>query len=293
MRLAPTGGSALKLRALLKQPQLHLMPCCFDALSARLVEQAGFPVTFVSGFSVSAARGLPDTGLMCYSEMLNTMRSVAAALRIPAIGDGDTGYGNAVNVRRTVQGYASAGMAAVMIEDQVAPKRCGHTRDKVVVGRAEAINRVKAAVDAAREGASDILVLARTDARAMHGLSEAIERCQLFRDVGSDITFLEAPHSREEMAEYCRHVSGPKMANLLAGGLTPILPPTELEALGFSLAAYPLDLLNASVVAMRSALQSLQQHGRPPEALTLPFPEIQRVVGFEDYDKEAARYQDD
>ena len=155
-RLRPVA----RLRTLLQTPGIKLMPCCHDALSARLVEQAGFPLTFVSGFAASAARGLPDTGLMSYAEMLEVMSGVGGALReIPCMGDGDTGYGNAVNTKRTVQGYARAGMAGIMIEDQVAPKRCGHTRDKAVIGRAEAVARVRAAVDAAREGQDDIVIL--------------------------------------------------------------------------------------------------------------------------------------
>lgn len=267
------------------------MPCCHDALSARLVERAGFPLTFVSGFAASAARGLPDTGLMSYGEMLEVMTSVGGALRtIPCMGDGDTGYGNAVNTKRTVQGYARAGMAGIMIEDQVAPKRCGHTRDKAVIGRDEAVARVRAAVDAAREGGDDILILARTDSRATDGLREAIERCQAFREAGADITFLEAPRTAEEMSAYCSEVDGPKMANLLTGGVTPALPPAELEAMGYSIAAFPLDLINASIVSMRAALEGLKQ-GKPPQELSLSFEELQEVVGFKEYYEEEAKYK--
>ena len=137
-----------KLRALLEQDRLHVMPCCFDALSAKMIAQAGFPLTFMSGFAVSASRiGQPDTGLISYGEIVDSGRNICAAVSIPVIGDGDTGYGNALNVRRTVEGYARAGFAAVMIEDQLAPKRCGHTRGKAVVGREEAYDRIKAAVD--------------------------------------------------------------------------------------------------------------------------------------------------
>jgi 2-methylisocitrate lyase-like PEP mutase family enzyme len=163
------GSAPARLRALLAKPDVHLMPCCFDALSARLVERAKFPVTFASGFSVSAAHGLPDTGLMSFGEMEASMRRITGALQeIPCIGDGDTGYGNAVNTKRTVRGYAAAGLAGVMIEDQVAPKRCGHTRDKAVVDRPTALARIRAAVDASREASANeddsILILARTDA---------------------------------------------------------------------------------------------------------------------------------
>ena len=273
------------------------MPCCFDALSAKLVAGSGFPVTFVSGFSAAAAKGLPDTGLMSYTEMEGVMRRVVTALdgQIPVIGDGDTGYGNAVNAKRTVKGYAAAGLAGIMIEDQVAPKRCGHTQGKAIIDRAEAVARVQAAVDASREAAGgiendSILIVARTDARGTDGLDEALRRAQDFRAAGADICFVEAPQSVEEMQLICSEVEGPKMANMLAGGLTPVLPPVELAAIGFKLAAYPLDLLNASIVAQRQALEGLKC-GLPPPELTLPFKELCTLVGFDAYNAEADRYK--
>jgi 2-methylisocitrate lyase-like PEP mutase family enzyme len=268
------------------------MPCCGDALGAKLIEQGGFDVGFVSGFSVAAAHGMPDTGLLSYGEMESTMRRVCATVdRIPMIGDGDTGYGNAVNAKRTARGYAAAGLAGMMIEDQRAPKRCGHTRDKEVVDRDTAVARVRAAVDAARSTAGGLVIMARTDARETDGMDEAIARCKAFREAGAEITFLEAPRSVDELRRFGEEVPGWKMANLLAGGLTPMLPPKQLEAMGFSLAAYPLDLLNASVVAMRMALAHLRSRGAPPAELTLPFAELQKVVGFEEYYAEEARYR--
>ena len=184
---------ANRLRRVLTSPGLALMPCCFDALSARLIQRAGFDLTFMSGFAVSAARlGAPDTGLISYGEMLDQGRNICASVDIPVLGDADTGYGNPINVKRTVNGYAQVGFACLMIEDQVAPKRCGHTRGKQVVERAEALTRIRAAVDARKEG-RDILILARTDARATHGLEEALWRAQAFADLGADIVFVEAP----------------------------------------------------------------------------------------------------
>ena len=278
------------------------MPCCFDALSAKLVEAKGFPITFASGFSVSAAHGLPDTGLLSYGEMEMAMRRIAGSLSsIPCIGDGDTGYGNAVNAKRTVAGYAAAGLGGIMIEDQVAPKRCGHTRDKMVVDRETAVSRVRAAVDASREAATKnggseehaILVMARTDARATHGLDEALLRAQLFRDAGADICFVEAPQSVDEMRMVVTEVSGiPHMANCLTGGVTPMLSQKELDQLGFKLAAYPLDLLNASIVGMRKALDGLATgEGTPPADVSLPFAELQEVVGFPEYYAQEERYR--
>jgi 2-methylisocitrate lyase-like PEP mutase family enzyme len=257
------------------------MPCCFDAFSAKLIDQAGFPLTFMSGFAVSAARlGLPDTGLISYGEMLDQGRNICSAISIPVIGDADTGYGNALNVQRTVQGYAQAGFAGLMIEDQVAPKRCGHTRGKQVVSRGEALARIRAAVDARGAGA-DILIMARTDARATAGLAEAIWRAQAFADLGADILFVEALHSLEEMRTFCRQVAGPKMANMVEQGDTPLLPPGQLEELGYKIAAYPLTLLSAAAKAMQNAL-ALLKVGRHPEQL-LDFAALRDVVGFPAY----------
>jgi 2-methylisocitrate lyase-like PEP mutase family enzyme len=280
--------AADKLRTLLRQPELILMPCCFDALSARLIEQAGFSLTFMSGFAVSAARlGLPDTGLISYGEMVEQGRNICQAVSIPVIGDGDTGYGNALNVKRTVFGYAQAGFAGVMIEDQVAPKRCGHTRGKQIVGRSEALARIRAAVDARQEGAN-ILIMARTDARATDGLAEALWRAQAFADLGADIIFLEAPRSEAEMRAFCAQVPGPKLANMVEQGDTPLLPPARLAEIGYKIAAYPLTLLSAAARAMQEALASLKA-GQHPERL-LEFATLREIVGFPAYYEAERRY---
>ncbi len=286
-----SASPASALRHLLAEPGLLVMPCCFDALSARLIERAGFRLTFMSGFAVSAARlALPDTGLISYAEMLDQGRSICDSVSIPVIGDGDTGYGNAVNVRRTVNGYARAGFAAVMIEDQVAPKRCGHTRGKQVVSRREALTRIRAAVDA-RDSGAQILILARTDARATDGIDEALWRARAFEDAGADIVFLEAPQSEKELERFCRSVNVPKLVNMLEGGKTPLLDLTALETMGFKIAAFPLTLLNASIAAMQSALGSLQE-GRVP-APPLTFEAIKTVVGFDEYYDLERRYTED
>jgi len=279
---------AAKLRRLLERPGLRVMPCCFDALSAKLVERAGFELTFMSGFAVSASRlALPDTGLISYGEMVEQGRGICAAVSIPVIGDGDTGYGNPMNVRRTVAGYAAAGFASVMIEDQLAPKRCGHTRGKRVVSREEALTRVRAAIDAREQGA-DLLILARTDARAPIGLDEAIWRGRAFADLGADIVFVEAPRSEAEMQRICREIPVPQLANLVEGGDTPVLPPARLEALGFRIAAYPLTLLSSAARAMQDALAALAR-GETPARL-LAFEELRALVGFDAYDAALARY---
>jgi 2-methylisocitrate lyase-like PEP mutase family enzyme len=279
---------AKALRELLSGDGIHVMPCCFDALSARLIERAGFPLTFMSGFAVSAARlGMPDTGLISYGEMLDQGRNICDAVSIPVIGDADTGYGNALNTKRTVRGYARAGFACAMIEDQLAPKRCGHTRGKEVVSRDEALTRIRAAVEA-RDAGHDILVMARTDARATKGLDEAIARGRAFAELGADIVFVEAPHTEAEMQRVCDEIPGPKMANLVEQGDTPLLAPARLEELGYAIAAYPLTLLSAAMNAMIESLDAFKR-GQHPERL-LEFEELRKIVGFDDYDAEASQY---
>ncbi len=269
------------LRTLLARPQILAMPGCHDAMSAKLIEQAGFEVGFMSGFAVSGARlAMPDTGLISYGEMVDQGRTICSTVSMPMIGDGDTGFGNALNVKRTVKGYADAGFACIMLEDQQAPKRCGHTRGKSVVSREEAEMRIRAAVDAREEGA-DILIMARTDARASLGMEEAMDRCKAFRDLGADITFLEAPESEQEMQRYCSEVSGAKMANLIENGKTPILSYEQLEQMGYDIAVYPLSLLSASIKAMQETLSFIKRGDEPQNVLH--FDELQAAVGFPEY----------
>ena len=279
---------AQRLRSLLDTPGILTMPCCYDAISALLIEQAGFPLTFMSGFAVSAGRlGLPDTGLISYGEMLDQGRNICAAVTIPVIGDGDTGYGNALNVKRTVRGYQQCGFACIMIEDQRSPKRCGHTKGKQVIPRHEARQRIQAAVDARDEG-NDILVMARTDARESLGFSEALARCQEFAALGADIIFMEAPQNREEMEQFCQQTPAPCMANMIMQGKTPVLPPAALEEIGFAIVAYPLTLLSTAIQAMNQALASLHK-GTYPEHVS--FPTLQKIIGFPDYYDQEAKYR--
>lgn len=282
-----TPGAAL--RGLLETGEMFVTPSCGDALAARLIGQAGFRTIFMSGFAVSASRiGQPDTGLISYGEMLGAVRDICAATPLPVLCDGDTGYGNALNVKRTVKGYARAGAAAVMIEDQVAPKRCGHTRGKLVVDRAEAVDRIRAAADARDEEGSDILILARTDARHAHGLDEALARAAAFHAAGADILFVEAPKTEAEMARICAELPGWKMANLVEGGETPVLPPAALAGIGYSVAAYPLTLMSAAMRAMLEALEALKGQSHPTGLLD--FADLRARVGFDDYYAEEQRY---
>ena len=245
----------------------------------------------MSGFSVAAARaGLPDTGLLTVTEMLDQGRHLCDAVSIPVIGDGDTGHGNAANVQRTMHQFKRAGFAGIMLEDQVSPKRCGHTGVKEVVDRAVAVERISAAVEARRQGA-DLVIVARTDARSAYAerygkdraLDEALWRLNAFADLGADVLFLEAPRSEEEMRRFCTEVPGKRMANMLEGGVTPLLRPEQLRAMGFHLVAYPLTLLASAAFAMRQAVNDLKS-GNTPEAM-LSFSELKDLVNFDAYDE--------
>jgi 2-methylisocitrate lyase-like PEP mutase family enzyme len=281
---------AQKLRKILKKNKLHIMPCCYDPLSAKMIEQAKFDLSFMSGFATAAAKlGLPDTGLISYGEIIDQGRNICDSVNIPIIGDGDTGYGNAINVRRTVRGFYKAGFAAVMIEDQVSPKRCGHTRGKKVVALDEAIGRIKAAVDEKKSG-SDILIMARTDARFYHGLDEAINRMKKFQELGADILFIEGPKNKNEMKEICKKLTGIKLINLVEGGDTPLLKPKELESMGFNIAAYPLTILSAAMKATKIVLENFQNNKNNKNML-MSFSEMQKIIGFDDYFKLEKKYK--
>ena len=289
-----TSKAALLAR-LLKADGCTLVPSCFDALSAKMIAGAGVPFTFMTGFGVAAARlGEPDLGLISYGEIVDSVRNISAAVAIPVIADGDTGYGNALNVERTVKGYAQAGAAAVMIEDQVAPKRCGHTKGKLVVDRAEAIDRIRAAHharDAVRKSGGDILILARTDARATHGLDEAIWRVNSFRDAGADILFVEAPQSEAEMRRATREAPGIHMANMVEGGATPIPTQAQLGDLGYAFAIFPLTLMAAAMKAMHDSLAAFTRGRHPGSDGLMSFADVRRTIGFDAYYDAEQRYR--
>ena len=275
-----------QLRQLINSDKFIIMPCCYDGLSTRLIGQSGFEVTFMSGFGVSAVRlGLPDTGLISYGEMVDQAQNICNISQIPVICDADTGYGNPVNIKRTVNGYIRAGAAGIMIEDQVSPKRCGHTKGKEVVDRNTAFKRIRAAIEARNEAGKnneDIVLVARTDARATTGLDEALFRAEAFLNMGADIIFVEAPASKDEMMKIGK-LGGCQMANMVEHGVTPVLPPKELEDMGYRIAAYPLTLLSASACAMKKALDNLKK-GKIPDEI-LDFKDLQSLLGFPEYDE--------
>ncbi len=285
--IPPAVSPAAQFRALLAAPGITVVPGCYDALSAQLAQRAGFKVAFLSGYAVSATRlGLPDAGLISLQDMLDTGRNVCAAVSMPMIGDGDTGFGNAVNVQRTVHGYHRAGFACVMIEDQVFPKRCGYAQGLEVVPRDEALTRLRAALqarDAIRAAGGDLLVIGRTDSRAAASLDEALWRAEAFADLGADIVYFEAPQSTAEMEALHRRVGVPTMLAQLEKPGRPFLTPAQAEAIGYKLLLAGVTLLNVTIRALHDALALMAAGGHPGPDRLVPFEQLYDTVGFNAY----------
>lgn len=249
------------LRALLQSGRLLVAPGAYDGLTVRLVEQAGFEAAYMTGAGTAAAHGYPDYGLLTGSEMADNAAVMAAATMLPVIADADTGYGNELNVTRTVRDFERAGVAAIHIEDQVAPKRCGHLDGKEVIASDEFVGKIAAAVAARRD--PDFVIIARTDARATAGLDEAVDRANCALAAGADMIFLEAVQSVEEMAAVPKRVAGPCLLNVVPGGKTPTVSYDDAQAMGYRLAICPGVLLRAVVPAVDLALNALKASGLP------------------------------
>jgi 2-methylisocitrate lyase-like PEP mutase family enzyme len=244
---------------LLKRERPLLLPCAHDALSARLIERAGFAAYSIGGYALVGSRyGIPDIGLAAYGEISAGIRDIMAATDLPVLVDCDTGYGDVKNVTHTVQGYEAMGVAAVFLEDQVAPKRCGHMAGKDVIPADQMAAKIRAAVAARRS--PDLFVIARTDARAVHGLDEALRRGEQYLNAGADGLFIEAPQSVQELERIGGAFKGvPQLANMLeGGGQTPVLPPAQLAALGFAMAAYPTTLIFRIARTIEHALADIK-----------------------------------
>jgi carboxyvinyl-carboxyphosphonate phosphorylmutase len=284
-----------RLRDLLAHSHPVVAPGAYDGLSARLIEQAGFPAVYLTGFGASASLlGRPDIGLLSFGEMVEHARRMVQAVGIPVIADADDGYGNPLNVVRTVREYEAAGVAALHIEDQVAPKRCGHMDGKRVIPAAEMVEKVHAAVEA-RQG-DDLVIIARTDARAVEGLDGALERARRYRDAGADVLFVEAPESEEEIATVAATFPDtPLLFNWLEGGKTPPLGHDRLRELGYRLVICPLSALLAASRAVGDVLARLREEGTPAAVLDeLPaFADFTTVVGMADVRRLESRYATD
>ena len=253
---------AQHLRSLLQQPAIVAAPAVYDCIGSKMAEKVGFPALFTSGFGMSAALlGLPDLGFLTATEMLQMAGNIARSVAIPVIADLDTGYGSELNVQRTITIAVESGLGGVILEDQEWPKRCGHFEGKRVIPLEDQVRKLEAAV--AARGDSGLVIVARTDARAVEGLEAAIARAQAYRAAGADVVFVEAPQSRAELETVVRHFPDtPLMANVIEGGKTPCLSAQELETMGYGLLAYALSGLFASVGAVRQYFSQLQTTGQ-------------------------------
>jgi 2,3-dimethylmalate lyase len=291
-RLTRRPGGAARLRALLDSGQTIVAPGAFDPLAARLVEEAGFPAVYMTGFGTSAALlGRPDVGLLTMTEMAGNAGRIAACVDIPVIADADTGYGNPLNVIRTVGAYEAAGVAGIHIEDQVAPKKCGHMEGKQVIPAAEMAEKIRAAADA--RARPEFVIIARTDARAVEGLDRALERARLYREAGADALFIEAVTSEAEAEAVARAFPGvPLLFNWAEGGKTPPIGLDRLTALGYRIVIFPISTLLAATAAMRRILREIAEAGTPAAALgELPaFGEFLNFIGLPEVREAEQRY---
>ena len=268
--------------ALAEHGQL-IMPGVYDALSAKIAARAGFEVIFITGYSLSATLlGEPDFGLLTQTEVVSAAQRICSVVDTPVIVDADTGYGNAINVIRTVQDLIRAGAAGMFLEDQIWPKRCGHMRGKQVIPLDEQVKKLRAAVEA-REN-SDFFIVARTDSRQALGLDEAITRGLAFKEAGADAVFIEAPESKEEMKRISKQVQGPLVANMLERGVTPLMGPRELKDLGFDLIVWPLAPLYSVAKSLTDVYTTLRRDGSTLAILDrlMPFDDFNRIVGLEE-----------
>ena len=291
-RLTRRPGGPARLRALLEAGQTIVAPGAFDPLSARLVEEAGFPAVYMTGFGTSAALiGRPDVGLLTLTEMAGNAGRIAACVDIPVIADADTGYGNPLNVIRTVGAYEAAGAAGIHIEDQVAPKKCGHMEGKVVIPAEEMAEKVRAAVEARTQ--PEFVIIARTDARAVEGLERSLERGRIYREAGADVLFIEALTSEAEAEEAVRAFPDvPLLFNWAEGGKTPPVSLARLRELGYRIVIFPISTLLAATAAMRRILQEIARAGTPAAALgDLPgFGEFVDFIGLPEVRVTEQRY---
>ena len=279
-----------QLRRLINQGGYTMVPGAYDSLTARLVEQAGFAIVYLTGGGYSRASGYPDLGLLSLTENALFIGRTVETVAIPVIADADTGYGNAINAIRTVREYEKTGVAGFHIEDQVSPKKCGHYEGKEVISRAEMVGKIKAAVDTRRD--ADMVIIARSDARAVEGLAAAIDRVNAFLEAGADVGFVEAPQTVEELRVVGREVKGPALVNVFEGGKTPMLGTTELEAMGFRLGIYPSQTHRAAIRAAQRVLAAMKRDGdtNAVEAELATFQEREDAVGTAQWRKLEERY---
>jgi methylisocitrate lyase len=269
------------LRQYLSGNKIVVAPGAHDALTAKIIEQVGFQAVYMTGYGQAASHlGKPDVGLLTLTEMVARASNIVEAVDVPVIADADTGFGNAVNVMRTVREYEKAGVAAIQLEDQVAPKKCGHMIGRQVVSKEEMVGKIKAAVDTRID--SDLMIMARTDARTVHGIGEALERAKAYEEAGADILFIESPETLEEMKQITGSFKVPVLANMVEGGRTPFLPVQELEQLGYNLVIFPTSSTYLVAKALTRLMAVLKKTGTTaglmPEMIT--FEEFNDLIGL-------------
>src|SRR5437870_7526454 len=281
--MSKTNGPQ-RIRQLLSQPGLIRSLGAHDVFTALIVERAGFETVFIGGFGTSASMlGLPDLNFLTMTEMAEAVRRMAARVSIPVIADGDTGHGDLHNVQRTIEAFEAAGAAGILLEDQVMPKRCGHFANKQVIPTAEMVLKIKAAVRAKRD--PNFVIFARTDARQMNGLDDAIDRVNRCCEAGADIAFIEAPQSLAELEAIPKRVKYPLFVNMLTGGVTPILSVQELEQLGYKIVVCPIESLMVCARAMRDLCDAWKNTGRVDKLATqaMSFAEVKKLLGVEEF----------
>lgn len=280
------------LRKLLASKEILVAPGAHDVMTAKIIEQAGFNAVYMTGYGASATiLGRPDVGLLTLTEMATQARNIANAVNIPVIADADTGYGNVVNVMRTVREYEKAGVACIQLEDQVAPKRCGHMLGRDVIPMEEMVAKIRAAVEARQD--PDLMIMARTDARTNYGIEEAIRRGKAYEEAGADILFIELPENEEEMRLVGSSFNVPVLANMIEKGRTPLKTAKELEEMGFGLVIWPLSSLYVTAKAVRDLMVALKEEGTAANMMDkmIPFTEFNELIGLPEIDDIQNRFK--
>ena len=279
-----------ELRAYIARGDTVVAPGVYDGISARLVEQAGFPAAYASGGAIARSTGIPDLGLMSMAEIVDRLETIVDAIEIPVIADADTGYGNALNVQHMVRAFERAGVAGFHLEDQHFPKRCGHYDDKKLVPLEEMAQKLRAARDATRD--PDLVIIARTDALAVEGFEAAIERAEAYHQAGADVLFVEAPETEAQIAEIAARLPHPKLINMFEGGKTPLMPEARLRELGYNIVIVPSDLQRAAVWAMRETLAAIRRDGSSAAFRDhmISFKEREAVIGTASYLERDKKY---
>ncbi|ACB85720.1 isocitrate lyase/PEP mutase family protein [Natranaerobius thermophilus] len=276
-------NNTTKLKELINKNEILMAPGAHDALTARVIEQAGFNAVYMTGYGQAASvLGKPDVGLLTMTEMLDRANKIVNAVNVPVIADADTGFGNAINVIRTVEEYEKAGVAAIQLEDQVMPKKCGHMVGRQIVSQDEMVGKIEAAISARKN--KDFQIIARTDARTTYGLEEALKRADAYVKAGADIIFLESPESMDEMQTINEKVEAPTLANMVEGGRTPTLKADKLEELGFNLVIYPTASTYVTAKAMSELMSTLKTEGSTEsfESEMLLFEQFNELIGLKE-----------